>query len=111
MTKSIRNRVVNIRTKIGLDILHHVDGPSDVGTRPNLISAASVQPGSTWLKGKPWMLGWLEAAKEKGIIKHVEDIKLSNDGKKIFSEGVVFDTLVEENDVFAVANVSKEDIK
>ena len=57
------------------------------------------------------MLGWLEAAKEKGVIKHVEDIKLSNGGKKIFREGVVFDTFVEENDVFAVANFSKEDIK
>ena len=43
--------------------------------------------------------------------EHVEDIKLSNDGKKIFSEGVVFDTLVEENYVFAVDNFSKEDIK
>ena len=70
-----------------------------------------VQPGSTWLKGKPWMLGSLEVVKEKGIIKHVEDIKPSNNGKKIFREGVVFDTFVEENDVFAVANFSKEDIK
>ena len=68
----------------------------DVGTHHDLISAKSVQPGSTWLKGKPWMLGSLEVVKEKGIIKHVEDIKLSNDGKKIFREGVVFDTFVEE---------------
>ena len=54
LTTFVRNRVINIRTKMGLDILHHVDGkenPTDVGTRPELITAESVRPGSVWMKG------------------------------------------------------------
>ena len=54
LTTFVRNRVVNIRTKLGLDILHHVDGknnPCDTGTRPELITADSVKPGSLWLTG------------------------------------------------------------
>ena len=65
LTTFIRNRVVNIRTKLGLDSLHHVEGrenPSDCGTRPSLITANSVQPGSTWLKGKSWMSSSIEKA-------------------------------------------------
>ena len=82
LTTFIRNRVINIRTKMGLDILHHVEGknnPTDVGTRPEEISAESVKPGSVWLKGKPWMNMSMEKAKESGIIKHVDEIKLTND--------------------------------
>ena len=53
-----RNRVNNIRSKIKLDQLHHVLGSencSDIGTRPDSVSAASVMPGSLWLKDKEWM--------------------------------------------------------
>ena len=113
LTTFIRNRVVNIRTKLGLDILHHVEGrenPSDCGTRPSLITANSVQPGSTWLKGKSWMSSSIEKAKEGGIIKHVEDIKLSNENKKKFKDGIVFDTFdIENSDVLAVCNFGKKD--
>ena len=111
----VRNRVVNIRTKMGLDILHHVEGksnPMDVGTRPEEITAESVKPGSVWLKGKPWMNESLEKAKEWKIIKHVEEIKLSHEKKKVFKDGIIFDTF-EESDpsVFAVARVPKVDLE
>ena len=109
LTTFVRNRVINIRTKMGLEILHHVDGkenPTDVGTRPELITADSVRPGSVWLAGKDWMKCSMEKAKERGVIKTVEDIKLSNDKKKTFKEGIAFDTF-EENDqgVFAIVKV------
>ena len=115
LTTFIRNRVINIRTKMGLDILHHVEGknnPTDVGTRPEEITAESVRPGSVWLKGKPWMKMSLDEAKETGAIKHVDDIKLSHEKKKVFKEGIIFDTF-EENDlsVFAVAGVLKVDLE
>ena len=109
LTTFVRNRVINIRTKMGLEILHHVDGkenPTDVGTRPELITADSVRPGSVWLTGKDWMKLSMEEAKERGVIKTVEDIKLSNEKKKTFKEGIAYDTF-EENDqgVFAIAKV------
>ena len=52
----------------------------------------------------------IEKAKENGIIKHVEDIKLSNENKKKFKDGIVFDTFDIENlDVLAVCNFGKKD--
>ena len=111
LTTFVRNRVVNIREKMGLDILYHCEGisnPTDVGTRPNEITADSVRPGSVWLKGKPWMNKSVEQAKKEGVIKHVEDIKLSNDKKKIFGEGVAFDSFdTTGTGVFAVTRVGK----
>ena len=80
---------------MGLDILHHVEGksnPMDVGTRPEEITAESVKPGSVWMKGKPWMNESLDKAKESWVIKHVEDIKLSHEKKKVFKDGIIFDT-------------------
>ena len=91
LTTFVKNCVVNIREKMGLDILYHVEGlsnPTDVGTRPNEITADSVKPGSVWLKG---MTKSVEQAKKEGIIKHVDDIKLFNYKKKIFGEGVAYD--------------------
>ena len=49
LTTFVRNRVINIRTKMGLELLHHVEGPNnptDIGTRPEEITAESVKPGS-----------------------------------------------------------------
>ena len=113
LTTFVRNRVANIREKMGLDALHHVEGvsnPTDVGTRPDEITADSVRPGSVWLKGKPWMNMSMEQAKQEGIIKHVNDIKLSNDKKKIFGEGVAYDTFdTTGTGVFAVTKIGKID--
>ena len=76
-----------------------------------MITADSVRPGSSWCKGKEWMTHSLAKAKEDKIIKHVEDIKLSNENKKKFREGVVFDTFDDQNaDIFAVVNVGKVDV-
>ena len=115
LTTFVRNRVINIRSKMGLEILHHVDGkqnPCDVGTRPELITSESVRPGSIWLSGCGWMKESLEKAKDDGIIKSVEDIKLTNDKKKTFKEGIAYDVFDEEDQgVFAVAQVEKIDDK
>ena len=89
LTTFVRNRVINIRTKMGVEILHHVDGkenPTDVGTRPELITSDSVRPGSVWLCGMDWMKLSIHKAQEAGVIKTVEDIKLTNDKKKTFTQ-------------------------
>ena len=87
-----------------------MSNPTDVGTRPNEITAESVKPGSVWLKGKPWMNKSVEQAKKEGIIKHVDDIKLSNDKKKIFGEGVAYDTFdTTGTGVFAVTRIDRID--
>ena len=61
-----------IGLNIDLSIFHHVDSkqnPMDKGTRPDLVSLDSIKPGSTWLKGFPWMQGSIKQAKLDGIIK------------------------------------------
>ena len=109
LTTFVRNRVINIRSKMGLDILHHVEGtqnPTDVGTRPELITADSVRPGSVWLTGKDWMRLSMSKAQEIGVVKTVEDIKLTNDKKKIFKEGIAYDTFSDvDQGFFAIAKV------
>ena len=110
-----RNRVINIRSRMGLDILHHVDGkenPTDVGTRPELITADSVRPGSIWMVGTDWMKFSISKAQELNIIKTVEDIKLTNDKKKILKEGIAYDSLILDDlteGIFAVVKVNTKD--
>ena len=105
--------MINIRMKLGLDILHHVAGeenPTDVGTRPELITAESVRPGSVWMQGKPWMNLEMEEAKKLGIIKTVEEIKLTNEEKKVFKKGIVYDTFEEADPtVFSVTKIASFD--
>ena len=87
-----QNRVINIRSKINLNKLFWVDGKvncADIGTRPELVSASSVRPGSPWFDGYPWMKHSLDKAEAEGAIKSAELLKLTNDAKKTFKEGVV----------------------
>ena len=53
----------------------------------------------------------MEKTKESGIIKHVDEIKLSNDKKKVFKEGIIFDAFDDTGDaaVFGVAKHGKID--
>ena len=77
--------------------------PTNTGTWPDLVSHDNNMPGSTWLKGYPWMQELIDKVKSNGIIKSVEDIRLNNDAKKVVKEGIVFDTFAspEENGAFA----------
>ena len=108
-----RNRVNNIRSKVSLDMLHHIQGPenpTDVGTRPDQVDAESVMPGSVWLSGKEWMTKSYAEAVKDGVIKSVKNIKLSNDEKKVMKEGIVFDTFDTDNSNVAVAKINSIDI-
>ena len=111
-----RNRVNNIRSKVDVDMLHHVHGPenpSDVGTRPNNVKVEDVMPGSTWLCGKAWMKLPHGEALKSGVTKtfNVKDIKLSNDEKKTMKEGTVFDTFEDyDGSNVAVSMVNTVDV-
>ena len=106
----MRNRVTLIRSNLDLDIPHHVNGkhnPTDTGTRPDQVSIGSISPVLTWLTGFPRMQGSKEQAKQDGIVKSVEDIKLNNESKKTVKEGIVFYTFNKSNNgsAFVIMNI------
>ena len=90
-----RMRVSNIRNKLKMENLFHVDGKeniSDLGTRPDLLTVEQLSSGSEWLSGKPWMKEPIETVIEKGILKKTSDIILDNEKKKVFKEAVIYDS-------------------
>ena len=87
-----RLRVSNIRNKIDLGQLFHVNGKdnvADIGTRPELLKPEQLMPGSEWLCGKTWMTEPISSAVTSGVIKGVNEIKLDNDAKKLLKEGIM----------------------
>ena len=53
-----------------------------------------LMPGSDWLSGVPWMNMPIEKAIQSGVIKNTNEIKLTNNAKKVFREGIIHDPLV-----------------
>ena len=90
-----RLRVSNIRNKVDPTELYHVEGKqniSDTGTRPDLLRPDDIVPGSEWMTGLPWMRLGIDDAMKTGVIKHVDEIKLDNEARKQFKEGVLLDS-------------------
>ena len=109
-----RNRVNNVRTKVDMSMLHHVQGllnPSDTGTRPDSVRVNDIMPGSPWLSGKDWMRLPYEDAIKSGVIKTVKNIKLNNDEKKKLKEGIVFETFDDKEDNAALSLISVINIR
>ena len=74
--------------------LYHVDGKfniADTGTRPDSLKIEDFCPGSEWEKGKEWMKLEVKEAEEKGVIKHVDQIKLEDEEKKVFKKGINYE--------------------
>ena len=108
-----RHRVNNIRSKLSLDQLFHVQGSencADIGTRPDSITTESLLPGSPWLSGKEWMRQPHEDALKSGIVKSVKDIKLSNEAKKTMREGIIFDQFESDESYVASKMINSIDI-
>ena len=94
MTNLQRMRVSNIRNKLNLQNLYHIDGKSnlaDFGTRPDLVTADLLRPGGEWLNGKSWMTLPIEKAQEDGVLKSTKDIIIDNETKKVLRQGANFD--------------------
>ena len=71
-----------------------------------------MKPGSVWLNGYLWMSEDLHKVRKDDIIKHVENIILSNDKKKIVKKDLLyneFDATEVEAVLFTLVNVEKID--
>ena len=103
-----RNRVVQIRRSINLKNLFHVKTkyqPCDIGTRPDKVSADDVGPDSQWFNGLYWMKMDISEAVEQEILVPVDKLRLSDDEKKDFKQGLVIDT---EPEVLTYGHVATE---
>ena len=97
--------------KIVQDCRDGSENCSDIGTRPDSVSAASVMPGSTWLKGKEWMEKPCDDIVAEGIIKSVHKIRLSNDKKKVLKEGIIYDQFESDDYNVGLMRINALDVK
>ena len=78
-------RVANVRNKIDLQNISHVHTDkniADTRTRPDLITAELLKPGSYWIDGKDQMRKTVQDAINMGTITSTAETKLHNDKKK-----------------------------
>ena len=81
-----------------LDTLYHViseANPSDVGTRPSLITEKDVGPDSIWEKGHSWMNGEISDAIESGILTPASKLRVKEEEEEDFNQGVIFEKSAE----------------
>ena len=94
-----RNRVLQIRRGTELDKIYHVDtkhNPSDVGTRPDLVTLDDVKVNSKWTSGCEWMKKDIDEAVKSGILKPVSELRLrTKEEQDDFTDGCVFDMVPE----------------
>ena len=92
-----RNRALQIRRSIDLDKVFHVDtshNPSDIGTRPDLVTIEHVNIDSKWISGCEWMKGDIDAAVKSSILKPVANLRLQTKQEEDdYQYGCVFDTV------------------
>ena len=82
----VRKRVIQIRKTTDLENMYHVttdQNPTDVGTRPELVTLADVQEESKWIAGTGWMRQDISKAVSDGVLKPVKDLRLNT--KKILT--------------------------
>ena len=93
-----RNRVVQIRRGVELEKLFHVKTEvlvADIGTRPDKVKIEDVLPGSRWQDGESWMKTSVVQAIAQGCIKPALDLRIREEDKEEFREGVVYDKIPE----------------
>ena len=99
LSQFVRNRVIQVRRTSELENLYHVStdqNPADVGTRPELVSLADVQTNSKWISGVDWMTDDIQEAITNGILKPVDDLRLSSkEDLDSYYDGCVFDQIPE----------------
>ena len=93
-----RNRVVQIMRGVELENIFHVKTEllvADVGTRPDRVSVEDVMPGSRWHDGEAWMKLTVGQAIAQGCIKPALDLRMSDDEKDEFKDGIIFEKVPE----------------
>ena len=89
-----RNRVVQIRRTVDLDKMFHVitsENLADLPTRPDRVGIEDADPSSPWHTGLTWMKGDLSDAVANGILTPLKELSMSDELKKEFDEGLVFE--------------------
>ena len=89
-----RNRVVQIRRTVDLDKMCHVitsENLADLPTRPDRVGIEDADPSSPWHTGLTWMKGDLSDAVANGILTPLKELSMSDELKKEFDEGLVFE--------------------
>ena len=93
-----RNRVVQIRRGVELSKIYHVKTDvlvADIGTRPEKVKIKDVMPGSRWHDGETWMRSTIAQAIAQGQLKPALDLRINEEEKEEFRDGVVFDKIPE----------------
>ena len=94
-----RNRVLQVRRGTEIDKIYHVDtshNPSDVGTRPDLVTIDDVRANSKWTSGCDWIRQDVDSAVSSGILKPVSQLRLkTKEEQDDFQDGCVFDIIPE----------------
>ena len=93
-----RNRTDQIRRAVDLDTLYHVvseANPSDVGTRPSVVTEDDVGPDSIWEKGHKWMNGEISDAIENGILTPASQLRVKEEDEEDFNRGVIIERSAE----------------
>ena len=95
-----RNRAIHIRRAFNLDNLYHVKTkfqPCDLGTRPDKVTAEDVSPERLWFNGLPWMKLDVDQAVELEILTPVSKLRLSDEEKKDYKNGLIIDAKPERS--------------
>ena len=71
------------------------ENPSDCGTRPEKVSIDDILVGSKWHSGTQWMTEPLERAIADGAIKPALQLRLNEEEKEDYQEGIIFDKVPE----------------
>ena len=68
---------------------------ADCGTRPDKVNMEDVLEGGRWHNGAPWMKMTLEEAIHTEAIKPAMDLRINDEEKDDFKEGIVFEAAPE----------------
>ena len=93
-----RNRVVQVRRGVELKNIYHVKTDllvADVGTRPEKVAAQDIMSGSRWHNGEHWMRLTVGKAIANGSIKPALDLRMNDDEKDEFKDGIIFEEVPE----------------
>ena len=93
-----RNIVVQVRRAVELPNLFHVKTEvmvADCGTRPEKVKVEDVMAGARWHNGEAWMTWPVERSIAEGLIKPALDLKMNEDDRDEFKEGIIFEKVPE----------------
>ena len=93
-----RNRVVQVRRGVELENIYHVKTDllvADVGTRPDKVKVEDVMTGSRWHNGEDWMRWTVGQAVAKGCIKPALSLRMNEEEKDEFKDGIIFEKVPE----------------